>query len=74
VSRDSFWGGPLFRYTRADALRDGVLLDVTETAQTCANLTVPVAITVGLWRSLTDTFVHRVAAIVALDFAAIAFL
>ena len=52
VSRDSFWGGPLFRYTRADALRDGVLLDVTETAQTCANLTVAAAITVGLWRSL----------------------
>jgi hypothetical protein len=29
-----------------------VLLDVTEIAQTCANLTVPAAITVGLWRSL----------------------
>lgn len=46
---DDFWGTPIFRYTRADALRDGVLLDISETASVCARLQVPAAMTVGLW-------------------------
>jgi hypothetical protein len=32
MTSDRFWGEPLFGYTRADALRDGVLLDITEAA------------------------------------------
>jgi len=49
---------PIFRYTRADALRDGVLLDITATAKICARATVPTAITAGLWKQLAgaDTF------------------
>jgi Ethanolamine utilization protein EutJ (predicted chaperonin) len=43
---------PLFGYTRADALRDGVLLDITETACVCARLQVPTAMTAGLWNAL----------------------
>ena len=50
---DGFWGTPIFRYTRADALRDGVLHDITEVASTCADLPLPAAITDGLWRCLT---------------------
>ena len=49
---DGFWGEPLFGYTRADALRDGVLLDITETARLCARLEVPTAVTAGLWKAL----------------------
>lgn len=35
-------------YTRAQALADGVLVDVSETARE-AGFTVPVAMTIGLW-------------------------
>ena len=43
---------PLLRYTRADALRDGVLLDITATARAHGDLEVPTAITLALWRAL----------------------
>jgi len=45
-------GDFLFRYTRADALRDGVLLDITATAKEHADLKVQTAITLRLWRAL----------------------
>jgi len=39
---------PVFTYTRAEALADGVLLDVTPLARE-AGFQIPVALTVGLW-------------------------
>jgi len=39
---------PVFTYTRAEALADGVLLDVTPLAKE-AGFQIPVALTVGLW-------------------------
>lgn len=42
----------IVHYTRADALRDGVLLDISEPASRYAFLEVPTAITLGLWRAL----------------------
>src|SRR5262245_50608957 len=38
----------IYRYTRADALRDGVLIDVSETA-TEAGFRYPVAVTRAVW-------------------------
>ena len=38
----------IYSYTRAQALADGVLVDVTETAKE-AGITYPVAVTSGLW-------------------------
>ena len=38
----------IFRYTRADAIRDGVLIDVSETARE-AGFRIPVAITAAAW-------------------------
>jgi len=38
----------VFTYTRAEALADGVLLDVTPLARE-AGFQIPVALTVGLW-------------------------
>ena len=52
MNADDFWGEPIYRYTRADALRDGVLIDITNTASVCAQLQVPTAITHGLWHAL----------------------
>ena len=49
---DDYGDTPIFRYTRADALRDGVLLDISDTARTCALLQTPTAMTVGLWNVL----------------------
>jgi hypothetical protein len=45
-------GDFLFGYTRADALRDDVLLDITATAKAHADLEVPTAITLRLWGAL----------------------
>ncbi|HXP60433.1 MAG TPA: hypothetical protein VN829_08080 [Dongiaceae bacterium] len=50
---------PLFRYTRADALRDGVLLDITATAKAHADLEVPTAITLRLWGALAGDAAFR---------------
>lgn len=43
-----FWGTPIHVYTRAEALADGVLIDVTETARE-AGFRLPVAMTTGVW-------------------------
>ncbi len=40
-------------YTRADAIRDGVLIDVSETAQE-AGFRWPVAVTAGVWALIQD--------------------
>jgi hypothetical protein len=50
---DSFWGEPIHIYTRAEALADGVLFDVTETARE-AGFRVPVALTAGVWADVCD--------------------
>lgn len=48
-----FWGEPIHTYTRAEALADGVLVDVTETARE-AGFIVPVALTVGILSDVRD--------------------
>ena len=45
---DTLFGGVIHRYTRAQALADGLLVDVTETAQE-AGFRVPVAMTASAW-------------------------
>jgi hypothetical protein len=42
------FGKPIFTYTRADAIRDGVLIDVTETAKE-AGFLVPLALSNAAW-------------------------
>lgn len=44
----ALFGEPIHRYTRAQALADGVLVDVTETARE-AGFLVPVAMTAAAW-------------------------
>jgi hypothetical protein len=53
---DSFWGEPIFRYSRVQAIADGVLVDLTTAADgqgqlLCrqAGFKVPVAITRAAW-------------------------
>ena len=48
-----FWGEPIHTYTRAEALADGVLFDVTETARE-AGFKVPVALTSQVWADVND--------------------
>lgn len=48
-----FWGEPIHVYTRAEALTDGVLFDVTETARE-AGFRVPVALTASVWADVCD--------------------
>lgn len=43
-----FWGAPIHVYTRAEALADGVLVDVTKAAQE-VGFRLPVAMTKGVW-------------------------
>lgn len=45
---DSVFGDVIYRYTRAQAIEDGVLVDVTETASECG-FRLPVALTAGAW-------------------------
>jgi hypothetical protein len=47
---DDLFGDEVFRYTRADALQDGILLDITDTARICGRVVVPAAMTIGLWQ------------------------
>jgi hypothetical protein len=54
--RDNSWGQPVFRYTRAQAIADGVLVDLTSAADDKGQLLcpqlgfkVPVAITRAAW-------------------------
>lgn len=49
---EDLFGRQIFRYTRQDAIRDGVLLDVTETLRTRAAVKLPAVITIALWESL----------------------
>jgi hypothetical protein len=53
---DNFWGEPIFRYTRAQAIADGVLVDLTTTIDDkgqllCqqAGFKIPVAVTRTAW-------------------------
>ena len=53
---DSFWGEPIYAYTRAQAIADGVLVDLTSATDDQAQLLchqagfkVPVAITRSAW-------------------------
>lgn len=53
---ENFWGEPVFRYTRAQAITDGVLLDLTTATDDRSQLLckqtgfkVPVAITRAAW-------------------------
>lgn len=50
---DPFWGEPIHTYTRAEALADGVLFDVTEMARE-AGFRVPVALTDSVWADVCD--------------------
>lgn len=50
---DPFWGEPIHTYTRAEALAEGVLFDVTETARE-AGFKVPVALTASVWTDVCD--------------------
>ena len=52
MNADDLPSEPSFRYTRADALRDRILLDITATACVCARLRVPTAMTAALWQAL----------------------
>lgn len=47
-----FFGEPISTYTRAQALEDGVLVDVTSQAQ--GSFKTPVALTAELWARITD--------------------
>jgi hypothetical protein len=53
-SNDSLFGPVIYAYTRAQALADGVLVDVTEAAKE-AGFKLPVAITEALENRLTPT-------------------
>lgn len=50
---DSIFGAPIYAYTRAQALEDGVLVDVTETAKE-AGFRVPVAMTTAAWADTVE--------------------
>ncbi len=49
---DDFWGEPIHVYTRAQAIADGVLVDVTPWAQ--GIFKIPVVLTSALWAVLED--------------------
>lgn len=58
---DDFWGEPIFRYTRAEAIADGVLVDLTTATddrghRLClqAGFTTPVAITRTAWAKTVE--------------------
>lgn len=56
-----YFGKPIFVYTRAQAIEDGWLIDVTETARE-AGFRVPVAVTQAVWEECvawTDTDSER---------------
>jgi hypothetical protein len=47
---NSFYGKPIYVYSRAQALEDGVLVDVTQMAKE-AGFKIPVAVTRAVWDS-----------------------
>jgi hypothetical protein len=48
TTMEEFFGEPISVYTRAQAIADGVLVDVTEAAKQ-AGFRIPVALTAALW-------------------------
>ena len=50
ASLAEFFGKPIFTYTRAEAIADGVLIDVTATARE-AGFLVPVALSQAAWEN-----------------------
>ncbi len=76
LTREIF-GEPIYSYTRADALRDGVLVDLSERAKR-AGIKYPTACTAGVWaligtmpESCTAEESVRLAAVLAALLAAI---
>jgi hypothetical protein len=53
IPADPFWGEPIHTYTRDEAMADGVLFDVRETARE-AGFRVPVALTASVWADVND--------------------
>lgn len=47
-SMTEIFGGPIHTYGRAEAIADGILVDVTQTAHE-AGFSIPVALTIGAW-------------------------
>lgn len=55
---DTFWGDPISTYTRAQAIADGVLVDLTETAKPFG-FVIPFACTDTVWRTLDWPVGHK---------------
>jgi hypothetical protein len=53
IPADPFRGEPMHTYTRDEAVADGGLFDVTETARE-AGFGVPVALTASMWADVND--------------------
>lgn len=53
IPADPFWGVPIHTYTRDEAMADGVLFDVTETARE-AGFRAPVALTASVWAGVNN--------------------
>lgn len=49
---EELFGREIFRYTRQDAIRDGVLLDISETVRTRADVRLTAVISLALWETL----------------------
>jgi hypothetical protein len=47
-TKNSLFGDVIYQYTRAQAIEDGMLIDVTETARE-AGITIPTALTAAVW-------------------------
>lgn len=52
-NENSFFGKPIYVYSRMQALEDGVLIDVTEMAKE-AGFKIPVAVTYTVWDGYID--------------------
>lgn len=48
TTAEDFFGPPIHSYSRAEAIEDGVLVDVSETARE-AGFKIPVALTAAVW-------------------------
>ena len=53
ITMQDFFGEVIHSYTRAEALEDGVLVDVSQTASE-AGFVFPVALTAGVWADVND--------------------
>lgn len=49
----NIFGSPIFAYTRAQAIADGVLIDVTKVAEK-TGFKIPVAVTDSVWRNYIE--------------------